>query len=233
MASAPRRRWSKDLPPDLSELMNTLINYAHSFIRKFDYKEPAMRRIVRELQTISDEVREEVQNRGPSDFTRGVRQTFGFLAAPLELVEKGVQHVTNAVIESGAAHQVETLGKEFMEIVEPMKIDLKQIQTTCEKLEQESSKVKATYTLEEMEEFEGILRRVSALGKQSEGVLGVLVTVLGWLGDLVMLVVNVVKATVSREAEEKLRASIMESAERCQKVVRELETMKKELTEFI
>ncbi|TMS01131.1 hypothetical protein E3U43_004192 [Larimichthys crocea] len=233
MASAPRtRRWSMEMPPDLSELMDTLIKYAHSFIREFDNKEPDMRRIVRELQKISDEVRTQ-QNRGTSDFTRGARQTFGFFAVPLEFVEKGVQHVTNAVIESGKAHQVEKLGKQFMKIVEPLKNDLEQIQTTCEKLEQKSSEVRAKYSLKEMEEFEGILRRVSKLGKTSEGVLGVVVTVLGWIGDLLMLVVNVIAATVSVEAQEELRASIIESAERCQKVVHEFETMKEELTEFI
>ncbi|KAG8010403.1 hypothetical protein GBF38_009398 [Nibea albiflora] len=232
MASAQRRRWSKDLPPDLSGLMNTLINYANSFIRKFDNKEKDMRRIVGQLQEISAEVRA-LQNRGPSDFTRGARQTFGFFAAPLEFAEKGVQRVTNAFRESGKAYQVEKLGKEFTEIVVPLKNDLEQIQKTCEKLEQKSSEVRAKCTLEEMEEFEKILRQVSELGEKSEGVLGVVVTVLGFIGDLLMLVVNVIAATVSTEVEEGLRDSIIQSADQCQKVVREFETMKKELEEFI
>lgn len=59
MASAPRRRrrWSKILPPDLSDLMNDLIKYAPSFITVFDLRESKMREIIREFKKISDEVR--------------------------------------------------------------------------------------------------------------------------------------------------------------------------------
>lgn len=56
MASA-LRRWSKEIPPVFSDLMNDLIKYAASFIKGFDLRESKMRQIIRECKKISDEVK--------------------------------------------------------------------------------------------------------------------------------------------------------------------------------
>ncbi|XP_035848910.1 uncharacterized protein LOC118493378 [Sander lucioperca] len=57
MASTPRRRWSKELPPDLSELMDKLKNLSASFIREFDNYEDRMRQISGEFEETTAEVR--------------------------------------------------------------------------------------------------------------------------------------------------------------------------------
>ncbi|XP_047425438.1 uncharacterized protein LOC124996453 [Mugil cephalus] len=49
MDPRPRRRWSKELPPDLSELMNKLTEAAASFTEQFDNNEPQMRDTVRRM----------------------------------------------------------------------------------------------------------------------------------------------------------------------------------------
>ena len=63
--------------------------------------------------------------------------------------------------ENESAEKVEELGKDFMEIIEPLKKDLEEIKRTCEKLEQRSAELQAGITLRDMEELQRSLRRVS------------------------------------------------------------------------
>lgn len=167
MASRPRR-WSKDLPEDLSQLMDKLIKYAASFIKAFDNSEPKMGRIVKEFQKIADEVRKMQETtdrvRTAGAVTGGTGIVVGILAALLtggvSLLGAGAAAVgggvvfgantTQARIEKESAKKVEKLGEEFLEIVEPLKNDLEEIKTTCEQLEQQSAEVQAENTLTDM-----------------------------------------------------------------------------------
>ncbi|XP_031172875.1 uncharacterized protein LOC116062356 [Sander lucioperca] len=73
-----------------------------------------------------------------------------------------------AGVKSGSVNKVEELGKDLMEIVEPLKKDLDEIKRTCEELEQRSAELQAELTLTDMEEFL-ILTVVSILGR-SDGI---------------------------------------------------------------
>ncbi|XP_051255033.1 apolipoprotein L3-like [Dicentrarchus labrax] len=257
MASGPTRRLSKELPPDLSELMDRIIKEAASFIKEFDCKEPRMREIVREFMRIVDEIKT-MQERTDTARTAGTATAgaglglglIGVFAAPftgglsLALAAAGGAaavgggatvvgvNVTKTLKENGSAKKVEELGKEFVELVEPLKINLTEIKTTCEKLEKKSSEVQAGSTLSGVEEFQWILRRVSELRKRSEETVNVAVAVLGFIGNLLMLFVKVFRFTANPEEDEKLRVSIIQSADQCQKVVDEFDQMKKELKDF-
>ncbi|XP_039634611.1 uncharacterized protein LOC120544724 [Perca fluviatilis] len=291
MASRPRRRRSRDFPPDFSELMNTLKNHAASFIREFGSREQKMREIVREFREISDGVRkmQEITDRvrtvgavtggvgiGLSVlaalFTGGVSLAvvllvaaaggavtgaggigLSFLAAmftggvslavvPLAAVAGGAAaagkgvvfavNVTKRMKETGSAKKVEELGKEFMEIVEPLKKDLEEIKRTCEKLEERSAGDQAGITLRDMEGLQRILTRVSELAERSEEVVFVTATLMGIIRCLILLLVTIFRVTATPEEDKKLRNSIIQSAVRCQEVVVKFDQMKKELKDL-
>lgn len=236
MASAPnKRRVSKELPPDLSELMDKLIKYAASFIGVYNNSEDRMREIVREFRRIVSEV-EEVQEK--TNTTRRAGRDlagdgiFGFVATVITSPAVVCANISKILNEKGSAKEVENLGKEFMKIVKPLKNDLEEIKTTCEKLEQKSTEALAGKTLTDMEDFQGILRRVSDLRKTSGDAIFVVVGVIGLIQNLVTLVVNVFKFSPTPEEDKKLRDAITQSGDQCQKVNQEFDKMKNALKDF-
>lgn len=242
-----RRRKSKELPPELSELMNTFIKCATSFIKLFDNSEPRMTQIVREFQRIAAEVKEvqertDRQRREARDIAeapfRNVRASWGLslLAAPVTTVVGTVAavsaNITKILRENGSVERVESLGKEFMGIVEPLKNELEEIKTTCERLEQKSTEVQAKYSLSDMEDFQWILTRVSHLRKRSKEVLNVTVDILGIIDKLVGLVVQVFRFSSNSEVDKELTDAIIQSADKSQNVIDNLDEMKTELREL-
>ncbi|KAL7376974.1 hypothetical protein ABVT39_019324 [Epinephelus coioides] len=131
--------------------------------------------------------------------------------------------------EKESVRKAEKLGKEFMEIVEPLKNDLEEIKTTCEELEQRSAEGQAADTLSDMEKFQRILGRVSELRRRSEEVLDVVVAVLQMIDNMLKLVLSVLRVTATPEEDQKLRDSIIQSADQCQKVMNAFDQMKVEL----
>ncbi|XP_035863923.1 uncharacterized protein LOC118496403 [Sander lucioperca] len=256
------RRLNKDFPPNLSELMHTFITHATSFIRKFASSEHRMRQIAGEFREISDEVRkmqkttDKVRTAGAVAGGVGIGAVIGIallvLAAPFTggaslsavgplavaaaaagggAVVVGV-NVTKTMKENGSVKKVEELGKEFMEIVEPLKYNLEKIKKTCEKLEQRSAELQAEKTLTDMEEFQRILTRVTELAGRSEEVLSAAAILMSVIGDLLLLIVKVFRLNATPEEHEKLGNSIIQSADHCQKVVKDFDEMKKELKDF-
>ncbi|XP_039635491.1 uncharacterized protein LOC120545310 [Perca fluviatilis] len=229
MASKPRRRWSKELPPDLSELMGQLKNHSASFIREFDNNEDRMRQIKGELEETTAEVRKmqkrlaariraiilaglvvaaalavtvavTVADGGARKASTSLTATpiatwaekpeaalipaaaerqVGVLAegavgiVPVILVVAAAvalvaviggvvdANARQSIHENRSIKKVEELGKEFMEMVDPLKKDLEEIKRMCEKLEQRSAELQAGITLRDMEELQRSLRRVS------------------------------------------------------------------------
>ncbi|XP_030268952.1 uncharacterized protein LOC115579544 [Sparus aurata] len=253
MASAPTRRGSKSLPPNLSELMKDLNGHTASFIVGFDHRESTMRKIIEEFAEISKEVRD---MQWQTDTVRtGVVATgllgavgaavvaLGFIAAPLTggsslaaaavgtvaLVGANVRKTTK---ESESVKKVEELGKQFMETVEPLKKILEGIQTTCEKLEQKKTEAQAEDTLLKVEEFKITLTRVSELGKRTGEVLDVAVTVMERINNLLKLFLVFFSVSATPEQDRKLRESIIQSADQCQNVTDNFDKMKEELKDF-
>ncbi|XP_039635483.1 uncharacterized protein LOC120545307 [Perca fluviatilis] len=134
------------------------------------------------------------------------------LAAGSAILVAGV-NVTKGRLESVSINKVEELGKDFMEMVEPLKKNLKEIKRTCEKLEKRSTELQTGITLIDMLEFQ---RSLSELVRR--GVLSAM-----W---------NIFTITATPEEDRKLTDSIIQSADRCQKVIDELEKMKEELKDF-
>ncbi|XP_056260016.1 uncharacterized protein LOC130186764 [Seriola aureovittata] len=253
MDSTTRRRVSRELPPNLSELMDTLIKYANSFIKDFDSSEGRMRQIVREFQEIAAKVR---KMQGTTDTVRtggavagGVALSAGILFAPFtggaSLLLGGAAaaavgggtvvgaNITKVWKESGSAEEVEKLGREFRWIVEPMKKKLEEIQTTCKELEEKSSEVQAEKTLRDMKEFNMILTLISELREKAEGVLEILVTAFTSIDGLFRLIVAVFRVTATPEQDEQLRKSIIQSAGQCSKVTDEFDKMNKKLRKLL
>lgn len=241
--SNPQRRRSKDLPPDLSELMNRLIAAAASFIQMVNENEPRMRDIVEEFRKLHEEVKN-MQEWTDRARTRGAVTLFGVcvIAAPFtggfSLLGAGAAAAGASVVgsnlmkiwhENAKAEEVKKQGEEFMQIVKPLKEKLEEIKTICDKLEQESSKILATQTLEDVEKLEFLLQKVKMLQKKSEGVLAITVTV----KNAVLMLVSIFRLTATPEADEKLRNSIIEAADQSKMVTDDFGMMGSELKEFV
>ncbi|XP_049909860.1 uncharacterized protein LOC126396068 [Epinephelus moara] len=248
MAASQRRR-SMTEPLNFSDLTTKLMRHAASFISAFDVSKPKMRQIVGEFQKIVDEVKETQQT---TDTVRTVGAVAGgvglgvmILAAPFTggaslLAAGGLAagatgggyvvgaNVTKTRAENKSAHKVEELGKEFMKTVEPLKNDLEEIKTTCEELEQRSAGGQAADTLSDMKKFQRILGRVSELRRTGE-VLDVTVAVVMMIRNMLQLVLSVLRVTATPEEDQKLRDSIIQSADQCQKVMNVFDQMKEEL----
>ncbi|KAG7219032.1 hypothetical protein INR49_011676 [Caranx melampygus] len=223
-----RRRRSRDLPPHLSELMNTLIKYAKEFISQFDSRESEMRRIVGELKKFADEVREmQEKTDAAAVVAAGAGLAAGIIFAPFT-VEASLlaatapgsltvvgANTTKVFTEKKQAEKVEKLGRDFMNIIEPMKKTLEEIKTTCEELEEKSCEAQAEKTLRDMEEFKDVLRRVSELKTESKVVLNTIVGALTFLNELL-----------------ELRASIIRLADQCEQVTDELQKMRDKVKVF-
>ncbi|TDH02489.1 hypothetical protein EPR50_G00173690 [Perca flavescens] len=130
--------------------------------------------------------------------------------------------------ENGSVKKVEELGKEFMEMVEPLKKDLEEIKRTCEKLEQRSAELQAGITLTDMEEFQRSLTRVSELAGRSRVVLSASAILMSSIDVLLLLI----RVTATPEDDDKLRNSIIQSADCFQMIIGDCEKMKEELKDF-
>ncbi|XP_049459823.1 uncharacterized protein LOC125905702 [Epinephelus fuscoguttatus] len=243
MAARQRRR-SISEPLNFSDSTEKLMRHAASFISAFDVSEPKMRQIVGEFNKIIDEVTE-MQQMTDEQRRKGVRMSGILMAvAPLTL---GLSLIGAAVAaadvvganktkireEKESVKKVKELGKEFMEIVELLKNDLEEIKTTYEELEQRSAEGQAADTLSDMEEFQRIVGRVSELRRRTGEVLDVTVTVLALMRDLFMFILSVFRVTATPEEDQKLRDSIIKSADQCQKVINAFDWMKVELLVII
>lgn len=251
MASGPKRRHSKQLPPNLSELMDKLTEEAALFIQQFSTSEPRMREIVEEFLRISNKIKDmqwkmdTVRNVGAvtggaalvigaaivaAPFTGGMSLPFG--AAAIGGVAVVAANIRKMMSESGSAKKVEELGKEFMAIVEPMKKNLEEIKMTCEKLEEKSAEAQAENSLTDVEELQRCLRQVSELKEKSAGVLTESVSVLYVINQLLILIVSIFRVTATPENDKRLEEAIIQSADQSQKVVNELYEMRNELGDF-
>ncbi|XP_039635480.1 uncharacterized protein LOC120545305 [Perca fluviatilis] len=141
-------------------------------------------------------------------------------------------NVTKTMKENRSVNKVEELGKDFMEIIEPLKYNLEKIKKTCEKLEQRSAELQAEKTLTDMEDFQRSLRQVSEVAGRSEEVLSSAAILMSVIGGLLLLIVKVFRLNATHEEDNMLGNSIIQSADHCQKVVKDFDEMKKELKDF-
>lgn len=205
-----------------------------------------MRQIVREFLKIAEELRE-MQSK--TDTARKVGVGFligGILEAPFTTgVSAGAAAtapaaaatvVTTSVIkilsDKDKAKEVKTWGEEFMAKVRPMKENLEDIKTICEKLETESAEAQARDSQTDVDEFQRTLRRVSHLKAMSSGLLVVTETLLDVMGGLVMLIKEVFRVTATPEEDQKLRDAIKKAADQSQKIIEEFHKMRTKLKEF-
>ncbi|XP_031145839.1 uncharacterized protein LOC116043376 [Sander lucioperca] len=249
MAANLRRRGSRELPPDLSELMNKPEKYAASFIKQFDSSEHRMREIVREFREIAAKVRK-MQERTDKVRRTALGMPLGLLAGGAAVAAAGTEaagaaapviatvgtigvgiaagsailvagaNVTKWISESGSVHKVKQLWKDFMEIIEPLKNDLEEIKTTCKKLEQRS----AEETVQ--------LQAEKTLTDMEKFQTLTVVSILGRGEGVMSAMWNVFTLTASPEEDRKLTDSIIQSADCCQEVIDDLKTMKEELKDF-
>lgn len=199
-----------------------------------------MRQIVREFLKIAEELRE-MQSKTDTARKVGVGFLIGrILEAPFTTgVSAGAAAatvVTTSVIkilsDKDKAKEVKTWGEEFMAKVRPMKENLEDIKTICEKLETESAEAQARDTQTDVDEFQRTLRRVSHLKAMSSGLLVVTETLLDVMGGLVMLIKEVFRVTATPEEDQKLRDAIKKAADQSQKIIEEFHKMRTKLKEF-
>lgn len=238
-------------------LLNELRTNAFLFIQHFDRNESQMRMIVREFQSISNEVKEMQEEtdaaRKKGAVTAGIGTGAilgGLVLAPftggLSLAVAGVgaatavgggatvvgSNITKMWSESKHAEQVERWGKEFMRKVEPMKKNLEDIKMTCEDLETKSAEAQAENTVTDVEELQRTLRRVSRLKEMSSGLLFEANTLLAFVDGLIKLIKQIFRVTATPEEDQKLRDAIINSADQSQKIIEGFDKMRTELRKF-
>ncbi|XP_035804564.2 uncharacterized protein LOC111569292 [Amphiprion ocellaris] len=258
MASKPGKS-SRKLPVGFSELKKKLNKAGTKFIQQLNIKESRMREIVKEFRRISEELkrmqRETDKGREAGAVGLGLGLGLGILAAPFTggaslatatavgvaggaaaVVGGGVVGTANVVkmsSETDSLKAVGTLGKEFKEIVEPLKRTLTEIQETCETLEEKAAEAQSGNTLTNMEEYEDILRRVTELKVQS--IEALLVTTLStrMIEHLLNLIIKVFRVTPTPEEDKQLRDTIIQLAKQSQEVTDECEKMPELLEEIL
>lgn len=238
-------------------LLNKLRKNAFLFIQHFDRNESQMRNIVREFQSISNEVKEMQEKtdtaRKVGAVTGGIGTGAilgGLMLAPftggLSLAVAGVgaatavgggatvvgSNITKMWSESRRAEQVEMWGEEFMKKVEPMKKNLEDIKMTCEDLEKKSAEAQAENTVTDVEELQRTLRRVSRLKEMSSGLLFETIILLAFVDGLVKLIKQIFRVTATPEEDKKLRDAIINSADQSQKIIEGFDKMTTELRKF-
>lgn len=238
-------------------LLNKLRKNAFLFIQHFDRNESQMRNIVREFQSISNEVKEmqektdAARKKGAVTAGIGTGAILGVLVlAPftggLSLAVAGVgaatvvgggatvvgSNITKMWSESRRAEQVEMWGEEFMRKVEPMKKNLEDIKMTCEDLEKKSAEAQAENTVTDVEELQRTLRRVSRLKEMSSGLLFETNILLAFVDGLVKLIKQIFRVTATPEEDQKLRDAIINSADQSQKIIEGFDKMRTELRKF-
>lgn len=238
-------------------LLNKLRKNAFLFIQHFDRNESQMRNIVREFQSISNEVKEMQEKtdaaRKKGAVTGGIGTGAilgGLVLAPftagLSLAVVGVgaatvvgggativgANITKMWSESRRAEQVERWGEEFMKKVEPMKKNLEDIKMTCEDLEKKSAEAQAENTVTDVEELQRTLRRVSRLKEMSSGLLFETNILLAFVDGLVKLIKQIFRVTATPEEDQKLRDAIINSADQSQKIIEGFDKMRTELRKF-
>lgn len=238
-------------------LLNKLRKNAFLFIQHFDRNESQMRNIVREFQSISNEVKEmqektdAARKKGAVTAGIGTGAILGVLVlAPftggLSLAVAGVgaatvvgggatvvgSNITKMWSESRRAEQVERWGEEFMKKVEPMKNNLEDIKMTCEDLEKKSAEAQAENTVTDVEELQRTLRRVSRLKEMSSGLLFETNILLAFVDGLVKLIKQIFRVTATPEEDQKLRDAIINSADQSQKIIEGFDKMRTELRKF-
>lgn len=242
-------------------LLNKLRKNAFLFIQHFDRNESQMRNIVREFQSISNEVKEMQEKtdaaRKKGAVTGGIGTGAilgGLVLAPftggltggLSLAVAGVgaatvvgggatvvgSNITKMWSESRRAEQVERWGEEFMKKVEPMKKNLEDIKMTCEDLEKKSAEAQAENTVTDVEELQRTLRRVSRLKEMSSGLLFETNILLAFVDGLVKLIKQIFRVTATPEEDQKLRDAIINSADQSQKIIEGFDKMRTELRKF-
>lgn len=250
-----KRRTGRHVPPDLSDLMNTLVTQAHSFITAFDHRQTRLRQTVGDIQRIVDQIGN--MQKTTSMFTRGgdVSAGLGLLmclaglsAAPFSfgvstsaIVVGGIiaafgravgltATVTKSVKESNGAKRVGKLGESFMQMVEPLKSERENIKKTCAKLEEESTGIPADCVLTDLEELENIL---SELRRPSRTVSPVILAVIQEINTTLRIIANFFRVTGRPEEDKCLTDIIINSGRCCQKVIYELDVMKKNLKTFV
>ncbi|TNM91821.1 hypothetical protein fugu_018832 [Takifugu bimaculatus] len=254
MASSGRRRRSKQLPPQLCELMDTLVKQAQSLITAFDHSKPGLTQTAGEIQKIIDQIDE--MERAAGMFTRGggVSAALGLIicgvglsAAPFSsaasinaVIVGGIvatfgravgvtANVTKTVKENNFGKKVAKLGERFMQMVEPLRSEVKHIRTTCAQLEEKSRGVEAECVLADLEELEKILLELrTRSGKLSSVVLAVMQEI----NTTLRIITNFFRLTGRHEEDNRLSDVIVNSGRCCQKVINELEAMKKNLNDI-
>lgn len=239
------------MPPDLSELMDALVELGCSFIAAFDHREASMRQIAEDVQKIADQLIKMQETTGMFIRGGGVSAGFGLLmcaaglaavpftgagasaavvgglAAALGRAVGVAANVTQTIKEINSAKQVLQLGEVFMELVQPLINILEEIKTTCAKLEEKSREIQAECVLTELVEFQKIL---SELRTRSRNLSSVVLAVMQEINTTLRIITNFFRVTGRTEEDKRLIDVVISSGPCCQKIIHDLDVMTKHLT---
>ncbi len=258
MASRTRGR-SRTLPLHLLEPLQTLSKTGRSFVELYEARKERMQAIVSELGQKSDKVKEMQLKLNSTRIFGAALGGLGFavgVAAALmssageraaQLLALGctaaftggatvvTSNVFKANVENVVIKTVESLGKEFMEIVEPLKDALRAIKTVSSELDERSSSlttttgVQAKTSLNKTKQLEQLLVQTGKLAKRSREVMDVILTMQRGVGELLNLITRITPTTAE---DEQLSDCITGSASQCKKTLTEFEKMRRLLKDF-
>lgn len=139
-------------------------------------------------------------------------------------------NVTKTVKENNFGKKVGKLGERFMQMTEPLRSEVEHIKTTCEELEEKSRGIQAECVLADLEELEKTLLE---LRTRSRKLSSVVLAVIQEINTTLRIITNFFRLTGRPEEDKCLSDVIINSGRCCQKVIYDLEAMKKNLKDVV
>ncbi|KAK1881358.1 adenylate kinase [Dissostichus eleginoides] len=243
----------KQLPSQLSGLLNNLCETGRLFNEEYESKKPRTQAIAVELVEISNNLKV-VQNNlnkarlhgevvGGLGLTVGLAAAFlpapgklalclaGGMAAVCGLIWALTANATKAMTEIMSIIKIEDLGKEFMQIIELQKGLLVDIKTVSEELE-EKSRNQAKIGLMKTEELQQLLKQTATLSEKSKEVVDGTLNTLRQVKELLDFIITLTSNTLTAEEDAKLRDFITDAALLCENTVLEFAEMRNVLRDY-
>lgn len=242
MEKEPRRRYSRELPPYLQGLMDTLIKLGRLFIRDFGYERPKLTEIAEAISKIAEDTKT-MHKRTDTARTAGVVTSavglgaavvFAPFTGVLNLFGAGVAvaaggagtaisvNVSKTLIENGTAKDIEKKANYLLEVVKPLQEMLLEIQIICTKLG-ESAQIQVGQSVDSTWDLQNLLEKLSYLRAVTEEATAVTAVVLDFLIQLLTIITGIFRLLATPEKDKELQDCILKTAAQCQVVISNLD----------
>lgn len=241
MASVPRRK--KNIPAELLESLEKIVELIDKYIQMFGEKEGRMTAIQQGINLISKEIKEKLETAGKVK-TGGLIVgglgifALGLVAAPFtgggSLVAAAAvlggavaigALIREFLLKDGRAEKIKNQGNEFRELITPIALKLAEIEKNCKKLVEMLANTEGEDVKKLSEQITLVKSWIAAANKQA----GELRESLKKTLDLIS---KVLEKTLDNQEGQDLSNLVIESGDQCGKIISEFREGKTKLSEF-